>query len=229
MELLKIETKENISGVSAKGLFKELGMNTSQWVRYYENNITKNNFFIENVDYCTFDTMSRGNVSKDFMINIEMAKHLCMLAKTEKAHEIREYFLECEKQLLKPKSTLELLEMAVTEIKLKDKQIEELKPKAEFFDAVADSKNAIEIGDVAKVIGKIGRNKLFEFLRNEKMLNDRNVPFQKYVDMGLFRVVEQKFNKPDGSVNISIKTLVYQKGVEYINKKLEEYNGSKIK
>ncbi len=47
----------------------------------------------------------------------------------------------------------------------KEKQILMLKPKAEFFDAVADSKTAIEIGEAAKVLNMgIGRNRLFQFL-----------------------------------------------------------------
>ena len=44
---------------------------------------------------------------------------------------------------------------------------------------------------------------------------------QKYCDRGYFRVIEVKYTKPDGSTNISLKTLVYQKGVSFINKVLE--------
>lgn len=94
----------------------------------------------------------------------------------------------------------------------------EMKPKAEFFDAVADSKDAIEIGQVAKLIGSIGRNRLFELLRDKKVLMNNNQPYQKYIDTGYFRVVEQKFTKPNGDTCINIKTLVYQKGVDYIRK-----------
>lgn len=67
----------------------------------------------------------------------------------------------------------------------------EMKPKAEFFDTVADSKTAISMNDVAKVLGikGMGRNNLFEFLRNEKILMSNNVPFQIYVDRGYFRVI----------------------------------------
>lgn len=105
----------------------------------------------------------------------------------------------------------------------KDKQIEEMKPKAEFFDAVAESKDAIEIGKVAKVLNYpgIGRNKLFEILRDKGILMRNNIPYQKYIDNGYFRTVEQKYNTPDGSIRINIKTLVYQKGVDYIRKVLE--------
>jgi prophage antirepressor-like protein len=97
-------------------------------------------------------------------------------------------------------------------IAARDKQIAELKPKAEFFDAVTDSKDAIPIADVAKVLDMgIGRNKLFEFLRDKKILMADNRPYQKFIDAGYFRVVEQKFDKGFGEVGINIKTLVFQK------------------
>lgn len=99
----------------------------------------------------------------------------------------------------------------------------ELKPKAEFFDAVTDSKDAIPMADVAKVLDMgIGRNKLFDFLRKQNILMENNRPYQKYIDAGYFRVVEQKFDKGYGEIGINIKTLVFQRGVDFIRKKLKE-------
>lgn len=105
----------------------------------------------------------------------------------------------------------------------KDEQIQIMKPKAEFFDAVANSKDAIEIGQAAKVLnfGK-GRNTLFTILRQEKILRDNNEPYQEYIDRGYFRMIEQKYTKPGGETCISIKTLVYQRGLSYIKKILDE-------
>ena len=107
-------------------------------------------------------------------------------------------------------------------ISQKDKQIEEMQPKADFFDAVADSKTAISMNEVSKVLGikGLGRNNLFEFLRDNAILDRWNVPYQKYIDCGWFRVIEQKYTK-NGEEHISIKTLVYQKGVDAIRRKIE--------
>lgn len=106
-------------------------------------------------------------------------------------------------------------------ISQKEKQIEEMKPKADFFDAVADSKTAISMNEVSKVLAikGYGRNNLFEFLRREGILDRYNTPYQKYVDYGWFRVIEQKYMK-NGEPCITTKTLVYQKGVEAIRKRL---------
>ena len=101
----------------------------------------------------------------------------------------------------------------------KERQIEEMKPKAEFFDTVADSKTAISMNEVAKVLNikGYGRNNLFEFLRENKVLDRWNVPYQRYVDNGWFRVIEQHYQK-NGEPIVTTKTLVYQKGVDGIRK-----------
>lgn len=103
-------------------------------------------------------------------------------------------------------------------------QIETMKPKAAFFDAVADSKSAISIEQVAKVLAVkgYGRNNLFRFLRERKILTEYNRPYQYYVDSGWFRVIEQHYTK-NGQEVIATKTLVYQKGVDGIRKEFEKY------
>jgi len=105
-----------------------------------------------------------------------------------------------------------------------EKKVEILKPKAEFYDDVAGSKDAIEMSDVAKVLAikGMGRNNLFEFLREKKILQSNNIPYQQYVDREYFRVLEQKYITPKGETKINIKTLVFQKGVEYIRKLVKE-------
>ena len=108
-------------------------------------------------------------------------------------------------------------------IEEQQKQLVEQRPKVEFFDAVAENKTAIEMKAVANTLHfkNVGRNKLFEILRTEKILMQNNMPYQKYVDNGYFRTIEQKYATPDGEVRVSIKTLVYQKGVDYIRKVLK--------
>ncbi|MCM1217200.1 MAG: phage regulatory protein/antirepressor Ant [Lachnospiraceae bacterium] len=101
---------------------------------------------------------------------------------------------------------------------------ERMKPKEEFFDAVTDSRGAIDMGKVAKVLNYpgIGRNRLFEILRDAGVLMRNNEPYQKYIDNGCFRTVEQKYSMPDGSTRINIKTLVFQKGIDFIKKVLDK-------
>lgn len=121
-----------------------------------------------------------------------------------------------------PTTMVEALELALEQakhIEALNTKIENDKHKVEFYDAVADSKDAITIGDAAKVLNMgIGRNRLFQILRNNKILQSNNVPYQEYIDRGYFRVIEQQWTKPDGENCISIKTLVYQNGLDFIRK-----------
>ena len=96
-------------------------------------------------------------------------------------------------------------------------QVTEMKPKAEFYDDVTGSTDTIDIGSVAKVLNipNMGRNKLFSLLRENKILNKRNEPYQEYVDKGYFRQIETSWEH-NGTTHINLKTVVFQKGVDYI-------------
>nr|DAL88010.1 MAG TPA: KilA protein [Caudoviricetes sp.] len=92
-------------------------------------------------------------------------------------------------------------------------------PKVEFYDEVVDSKDALPMDRVAKLLNiGIGRNRLFAFLREKKVLMPNNTPYQKYVELGWLRCVESKFSKPNGDTCINIKTVVLQKGLDGIRK-----------
>jgi len=140
---------------------------------------------------------------------------------------------ELESKLNRPTT---LRESLLAQVKLIDEneklQIENkaMTPKAEFFDAVTDSKTALEMGKIAKVLAikGYGRNKLFAFLREAKILRHNNEPYQQYIDRGLFRIIEQKYKVPCGETRISIKTLVFQKGLDYILKAVNKHEDIKL-
>ena len=117
-------------------------------------------------------------------------------------------------------SAMAILQARNEELK---KQNEKLLPAANFAYQLCSSKDTIEIGECAKVLNKnIGRNRLFEFLRNSNVLQSNNIPYQKYIDAGYFRVIESKYVTPNGETKISLKTVVFQKGIAYINKLLSK-------
>ena len=132
-------------------------------------------------------------------------------------------FNAMEEELNSPEQIMaRALRVADETIKKLTVDVERMKPKEEFFDAVTDSKDAIPMANVAKVLGfkGIGRNNLFKILRAEKILQPNSIPYQEYIDRGYFRVVEQRYDKPYGEVGINIKTLVFQKGIDFIRKLL---------
>lgn len=225
-ELIKIETKEEKQVISARELYEKLGMDKSHWKRWANNNIELNNFFIENVDYQTFAIMANGNETKDYWISIDMAKHICMLSRTESAHKIREYFIKIEQAWNTPEMIMKrALEFANRKAAEATHKLFANQHKIEFYDDVTESSTAIDIGTVSKLLNfkGVGRNTLFEILRKEGILQHNNIPYQKYVDNGYFRVIESKWNDYiTGDVKISFKTVVYQKGIEYISKLLKK-------
>jgi anti-repressor protein len=103
-----------------------------------------------------------------------------------------------------------------------------MKPKALFADCVSASKSTILIGELAKIIKAngvdIGQNRLFTWLRDNGYLikrkgMDYNMPTQKSMELGLFKIKETTINKPDGSIAITKTVKVTGKGQAYfINK-----------
>ena len=109
------------------------------------------------------------------------------------------------------------------QLQAKDSQIRELEPKARFADAVAASDGTCLIGELAKMLRQngldIGQNRLFEILRQDGYLgktgSNRNVPTQRAMDLGLFRIKETAITHSDGHVTINRTAKVTGKGQTY--------------
>lgn len=189
---------------------------------------------------CTMDTLTSGGMQKMIFITESNLYKVIFQSRKPEADKfsdwvtsevlpsIRKHGMYAVDELIaNPELAIKAF-TALKEEREKNKALqaenERMKPKEEFFDAVTDSKDAIDIGQVAKVLNftGIGRNKLFEILRNNGILKQNNEPYQKYIDCGYFRVVEQKYEARPGEIRINIKTLVFQKGVDYIRKILDK-------
>ena len=105
-------------------------------------------------------------------------------------------------------------------------KIEEDEPKVTFADTVAESDDSIDMGRFSKLVKdeKVfygGRNTLFQWLRENKYLNKENIPYQRYINQGIFEVKETAYKTPYGT-KISITTLVTGKGQIYLIEKLRK-------
>ena len=129
-----------------------------------------------------------------------------------------------------PSNFIEAMELATITLKQNETLLlenSEMKPKADFFDQVTGSADCFDMADVAKVCNLgVGRNTLFLFLRESMILRENNTPYQQYVDSGHFRLIESKYNKPNGDICINLKTVVYQKGIDFI---IKRYVGKNLK
>lgn len=94
-ELIKINPDGK---TTARELYKFLDLNPSQFSRWVKSHIIDNEFAEAGVDYKGFDINVEGNIVQDFELSISFAKKLCMLSKSERGNQAREYFLEVERR-----------------------------------------------------------------------------------------------------------------------------------
>ena len=236
-ELIKISNVEGKETANARDLYDFLEVQ-SKFADWFKNRVEKYEFK-EGRDFVSVSKkLENGGRQIDYYVTVEMAKELSMVENNEKGKIARKYFIACEdklkevarKQFNIPQTLSEALFFAgkiAAENEMQAKQLEEQKPKVEFFDQVAECKTAIDMRKAAAVLNikKYGRNNLFEFLRSNGIIDASNIPYRKYQDCGYFRVIEQKYNNKHGEPEINFKTLVYQKGLEFIRRKIEEKNG----
>lgn len=226
--------------VSARDLHGALGV-SKRFSAWFEVN---SQGFAENEDFTSVlvstEVQNNGGVQirdlHDYKLSVDMAKHICLMSRTEKGKLIRQYFIDLEKAWNTPE------QIFARALKMADKTIESLKsdnaalladnrrmkPKEVFADAVATSKTSILVGELAKILKQngadIGQNKLFAWMREKGYLikrkgSDYNMPTQKSMEMGLFEIKETSITKPDGSTHISKTTKVTGKGQIYFTNK----------
>lgn len=119
------------------------------------------------------------------------------------------------------------LVIAQTTIDRQKNRISELEPKALFADAVAASDGTCLVGELAKMLRQngveVGQNRLFAMLREDGYLGNvgqnRNVPTQRAMDLGLFRIKETAVTHSDGHVTINRTPKVTGKGQIYFVKR----------
>lgn len=119
-----------------------------------------------------------------------------------------------------------LASMRYLESKINEQQaqLEAQKPKVLFADAVGASDGTCLVGELAKMLTQagytVGQNRLFRQLRDDGFLGkigqNRNVPLQRWVEQGLFRIKETAITHPDGHVTLNRTTKVTGKGQRYL-------------
>ena len=125
-------------------------------------------------------------------------------------------------------SLADLLQQAAEQLKRKDIQIEQMKPKALFADAVSTSDTPILVGELAKILHQngvsMGQNRMFRWLRDNGYLISKkgtsyNMPTQRAMELGLFKIKENAITHSDGHVTITKTPKVTGKGqVYFVNK-----------
>ena len=246
-ELIKITEQDGKQAVSARELYKFLGIETpfTMWAeRMFEYG------FSEGADYVSLsqksDKPQGGRPSIDYALTIECAKEISMLQRNEKGKQGRQYFIAVEKRykdlqqtggfqvpasfkeaLLLAARQQEQIEEQQRQIEQKDEKIAQDAPKVLFADAVSTSKRSCLVAELAKILQQngvnIGQNRLFDWMRKNGYLCSKgqyyNQPTQRAQEMGLFEMKQTTINKPDGAILVSTTTKVPGRGqIYFLNK-----------
>lgn len=240
-ELIHIKVENDKQLVSARDLYKGLEIKTrfSLWVNQNFKSFEEKQDFMSVV---TTTDMPNGGTKRiqDYVLTIDMAKELCMMSKTSKGKEVRKYFIQVEKNWNNPDMIMQrALNIASSRVKLlenKNKELEDVNAKqAEkiakdaddvvFAKAIRYSHHAITIAELADILTQngfvIGRNQLFQLLRQAKYLSHQrstwNLPMTDKVKRGYFRITHrltrddrpysQLFVTPKGQRHIINKAL----------------------
>ena len=151
-EIIKIDLNDNHEPiVSGRQLHEALGVKTpyDKWFpRMTEYGFT------ENEDFSTFLSKSTGGRrAADHVIKLDMAKEIAMIQRTERGKQVRQYFIQVEKDFNSPEKIMaRALLMADQKVHKLEAQIEADRPKVLFADAVSASHTSILVGDLAKLI-----------------------------------------------------------------------------
>lgn len=134
---------------------------------------------------------------EDYDLPVDMAKHICLMSRTDKGKQCRQYLIDLEKAWNTPEQVmaraLKIANKSIEDLKIK---ITEQKPLVDFAVHVSQSKDTIGMEEMAKIARdeniNIGRNRLIKWLKEKKILQNNNTPYQTYIERGYFEVVEVK-------------------------------------
>lgn len=115
-------------------------------------------------------------------------------------------------------SALRLAADQMERAKKAEAALEEAKPKVVFHDRVGEAVNSQSVEEVAKMLGT-GRNRMFKWLRDQKILMPNNLPYQRYIDAGYFKPVEKSRPGKHGESYNYTQTLVTGRGLQYIQRR----------
>lgn len=188
-------------------------------------------------------TPSGGRPRVEYWLTVGVAKELCMVENNDQGKKARLYFIEMEeraKQLTSfqnqlPRTFGEALRQLADEWdrnqaleeqkRALQGQVQVMTPKAEFHDRVAASVNCVEIGEFAKAMGT-GQNRLFKWLRQQKILMANNHPYQEHLEADHFRLEERRRTDQYGDERTYFVTVVTGKGQTYLHKRWAQAGNS---
>lgn len=177
----------------------------------------------------------------DYEISVDMAKQICMIQRSEKGKQYRQYFLNLEKAWNTPEQVMaRALKMAGKTIdSLKDrckflggqvveqqKLIEEMTPKVNYVDHILESKSLVATTQIAKDYGMsaIRFNQILNSLKIQYKVNKQWVLYSKYQNCGYVHSKTIDITRSNGNPDVTMQTQWTQKGRLFLYEELKKNN-----
>ena len=235
-EIIKVNYDGEQPTVSARELHEklEIGTKFTTWFeRMCEYGFSSGKEFFPKLGETS---ESGGRPATDYDLTIRCAKEICMIQRTEIGRTIRNYFLDLEDAWNTPEQimarALKMADRTIDKLKTDNaallEDVNRMRPKEIFADAVSASDNAMLVRDVAKLIKQngvsLGEKRFYKWLReNGYICKGSTSPTQKAMELGLFEIVVRTVERGDGLPIETKTTKVTGKGQQYfVNKFLNK-------
>ena len=229
--------------VSARELYAELEV-TDRFSRWFERMTAYG--FTENEDFTSVKSSTVVNNGaerelQDYELSVDMAKHICMVQRTEKAKEVRQYLLDLEKAWNTPEQvmaralkmadkTIESLKGRVLELETSvqqmDKVIGDMTPKANYVDVILKSKSTVLVTQIAQDYGMSAKafNKELKALGIQHKVGGQWILYAKYQGQGYVHSKTIDITRSNGQPDVKMQTEWTQKGRLFLYEMLKSNN-----
>ena len=234
-ELIKVTVKNDQQLVSARDLYKGLGIKR-RFSAWWEQNGKE---FEEDIDFqpvlISTPRENRGSIElQDYALTIDMAKQLCLLSRTKKGKEYREYLIKIEKKWNDPQNVvqraMDILHSENLQLKLENKslsrQLEESNKKASYLDVILGTTDAMVTTQIAMDYGysAIKFNKLLHQLGIQHKVNGQWILYKAYMGKKYTTTKLRTYTDKHGKDHAKPLTAWTQKGRRLIYDILKENN-----
>ena len=237
-ELIEIKVNENQEPVVSGRMLHEFLEVKTQYKDWFPRMVEYG--FIEGSDFnpLKFEQVQiEGNREvkrqiTDHAIKLDMAKEIAMIQRTDKGKQARQYFIQVEKDYNSPEKimarALQIAQQELSTLRLenaiKDQQIAELKPKADYMDMILKNKSLLTITQIAKDYGMSGNamNKILRQLGVQYKQSGQWFLYSKYHHLGYTSSETVDIVRSDGKRDVKMNTKWTLKGRIFLYKLLKE-------
>lgn len=232
-ELIEIKVNENQEPIVSGRMLHEFLEVKTQYKDWFPRMVEYG--FIEDLDFSSILSESTGGRPKqDHAIKLDMAKEIAMIQRTDKGKQARQYFIQVEKDYNSPEKimarALQIAQQELSTLRLenaiKDQQIAELKPKADYMDMIVNNKSLVTITQIAKDYGMSAKqmNHILNTLGVQYKQSGQWLLYAKYHHLGYTSSETVDIVRSDGKRDVKMNTKWTLKGRIFLYDLLKEHD-----